>query len=204
MTNGENGHRIRAVEAVILTVRGHKVILDVDLAAWYGVEVKRLNEQVRRNRPRFPLDFVFQLAPQEVIDLRSQSATSSSGGIRLQSATALHGGRRYRPYAFTEHGAIMAATVLNNPRAVEMSIFVVRAFIRMREALLSRHETEQRLDQIEKILLVHDNSLRDLYEKIRPLLLPAPEAPQKEVTGFRVRERRALYGTRRQRRPTTG
>lgn len=98
--------------------------------------------------------------------------------------------------AFTEHGAIMAATVLNSPRAVEMSVFVVRAFVRMREELSSRRDMEKRLDQIENILLVHDNHLRDLFEKIRPLLLPPSEQPKKPI-GFQVRERRATYGIRK-------
>lgn len=97
--------------------------------------------------------------------------------------------------AFTEHGAIMAATVLNSPRAVEMSVFVVRAFVRMREELSSRRDMEKRLDQIEKILLVHDDHLRDLFEKIRPLLLPPPDEPKRPI-GFQLRERRAIYRVR--------
>ncbi len=101
------------VDDIILTIRGHKVILDSDLARIYGVEVKRLNEQVKRNRERFPEDFAFQITPQEVVDLKSQFATSSSDGMRSHLATAsAHGGRRKRPFAFTEHGAISVA----NPR----------------------------------------------------------------------------------------
>ena len=107
----------KPVESRILLLHGLKVILDSDLAELYGVEVKRLNEQVRRNIERFPPDFVFQLSPTELNNLRSQFATSSSG----------HGGRRHLPFAFTEHGAIMAATALNSKRAVKMSVFVVRA-----------------------------------------------------------------------------
>lgn len=169
-----------AVEDMILTVRDQKVILDADLAAMYGVPTKRLNEQVNRNRKRFPSDFIFQLTPQEVTDLRSQIATASKRNIR------------FLPYAFTEHGAIMAANVLNSPDAIRMSVFVVRVFIRMREQLLNRAELEKRLADIEKALMAHDSALRDLYQKIRPLLLP-PEPPQKEITGFRVRERRTIY-----------
>ena len=116
------------VESRILVLRDHKVILDTDLAELYGVSVKRLNEQVKRNEERFPADFMFQLTPTEHEALRSQFATSKQG----------RGGRRYPPYAFTEHGAIMAATVLNSERAVEMSVFVVRAFVRLRESLSRR------------------------------------------------------------------
>ena len=112
------------LEPRIVTIRGLKVILDADLAKIYGVPTKRLNEQIKRNPARFPEDFVFQLTEEETNNLRSQFATSS-----------LHGGRRYPPYVFTEHGSIMAATVLNSPKAIEMSVFVVRAFIKMRETL---------------------------------------------------------------------
>lgn len=113
------------VETQILLVRGQKVLLDSDLAALYGVEVRALNQAVKRNGERFPPDFVFQLTAKENRSLRSQIVMSK--GRR--------GGRRYFPYAFTEHGAVMAASVLNSPRAVEMSIFVVRAFVRLRETL---------------------------------------------------------------------
>lgn len=114
---------LEPVEPLLRELRGERVILDSDLARLYGVPTKRLNEQVRRNAERFPPDFCFQLEPQEVANLRSQIATSS------------YGGRRYLPYAFTEHGAIMAANVLNSPQAVQMSVFVVRAFLKMRAAL---------------------------------------------------------------------
>jgi hypothetical protein len=181
------------VEDVILTIRGHKVILDRDLAMLYGVEVKRLNEQVKRNRDRFPDDFAFQLTLQEVTNLKSQFATSSSPGVRSQIATAsAHGGRRKLPFAFTEHGAIMAATVLNSSKAVEMSVFVVRAFVKMREQLMATATLAKRLAEVENLLLTHDSTLRDLYQRIRPLLLPPPE-PAKTKIGFGVREARARY-----------
>ena len=160
----------------ILTIRGQKVILDSDLAAVYGVTTKRLKEQVRRNRERFPVDFAFLITRQEVAALRSQIATLDRGQHR-----------KYLPLAFTEHGAIMAATVLNSDRAVQMSVFIVRAFVRMRQAMLTRNEMEKRLDQIEKVLLVHDDSLKELYERIRPLLLP-PADPQKPRIGFHAQE----------------
>src|ERR1700758_797353 len=114
-----------SVESRILVLREQKVILDSDLSELYGVPVKRLNEQVKRNRERFPADFMFQVNAEELESLRSQNATSKPS----------RGGRRYAPYAFTEHGAIMAATVLNSERAVEMSVFVVRAFVRLRGML---------------------------------------------------------------------
>jgi len=161
------------VESLIHTVRGHKVILDSDLAEIYGVELRRLNEQVKRNADRFPDDFVFRLTPDEwekVGRLRSQNATLKRGQHR-----------KHPPYVFTEYGALMAANILKSKTAVSMSIYVVRAFIRMREELTSRRELEERLDQIEKILLVHDTQLKELFEKIRPLLLPLPEKPRKKI-----------------------
>jgi len=197
MTSPGKEYPIRAVEAVILTIRGQKVILDADLARIYRVPTKVLNQAVRRNRDRFPEDFLFQLAPEEVMDLRSQTVTSNDGGMRSQTVTGSgRGGRRYAPHAFTEHGAIMAATVLNSPEAVQMSVFVVRAFVKMREHLIQRAELERRLAEIEKTLIGHDAALHDVYRKLRPLLLPEPYTPPKEVKGFRVRERRARYGTR--------
>ncbi|MCG2660158.1 MAG: ORF6N domain-containing protein [Kiritimatiellae bacterium] len=189
------------------------------MARIYGVPTKRLNEQVRRNADRFPSDFVFQLTLEEAANLRSQIATSSLQHVaveddkcfRSQIATgSSYGGRRYLPYVFTEHGAIMAANVLNSPPAVQMSVFVVRAFIKMREHLLKGAEMEKRLADIEKVLLSHDTALRDLYQKIRPLLLPPPEPPRKQL-GFqacpskpegrsRVQESRAKYSVKRSRK----
>ena len=174
-----------SVQRFIQKIRGQRVILDSDLAVVYGVSVKRLNEQVRRNRDRFPDDFAFSLTPEEFASLRSQFATLKRGQHR-----------KYLPYAFTEHGAIMAANVLRSRRAVEISVFVVRAFVKMREHLLSRSEMEKRLLQIENVLLAHDDSIRDLYDKLRPLMLPPPE-PEKKPIGFQVRERRARYGRTR-------
>jgi hypothetical protein len=159
----------------ILTLRGHKVILDIDLAGIYGVETRVLKQAVRRNIAKFPVDFMFILTREEAISvarLRSQTVTLKQGQHI-----------KHLPFAFTEHGAIMAATVLNSDRAVQMSVFIVRAFIQMRQAMLSRYEMEKRLDQIEKILLVHDDSLKDLYERIRPLLLPPPARDEPRI-GF--------------------
>lgn len=163
------------IESVIRTMRGHKVLLDEDLASIYGVATKFLNRAVKRNIERFPEDFVFQLTAKENIALRCQNGTSKHG----------RGGRRYLPYAFTEYGAIMAANVLNSRLAVQMSVFVVRAFIKMREQLLNRVEMEKRLTTIEKTLLSHDAALKDLYQKIRPLFLPLPDPPRKQI-GFQA------------------
>lgn len=148
----------------ILVLRNQKVILDTDLAELYGVPVKRLNEQVKRNPQRFPPDFLFTLTSEEYQDLKSQNATSSSK----------HGGRRYLPNAFTEHGAIMAASVLNSKRAVEMSIFVVRAFVRMREALVVNQKVVSKLSELEERLDEHDDQIHDLVEAIRELMAPPP------------------------------
>ena len=153
-----------SVESRILVLREQKVILDSDLAELYGVPVKRLNEQVKRNQERFPPDFMFRLSAEESDALRSQSATSKTG----------RGGRRYAPYAFTEHGAIMAATVLNSERAVEMSVFVVRAFVRLREMLATNHQLASKIDELEQRLDTHDASIQELIEAIRELMAPEP------------------------------
>ena len=171
---------------VIRTIRGQRVILDFDLAAIYGVETRNLNKAIQRNRTRFPDDFLFQLAREEVGNLMFQIGTSSGGW----------GGRRKLPYAFTEHGAIMAATVLNSPKAVEMSVFVVRAFVKMREQLLATATLAKRLAEVEKDLLIHDAALRELFEQIRPLLLPPPDPPRNPI-GFSVNERPGTYRVRR-------
>src|SRR5271166_1514388 len=132
----------RPVENRILFFRRRKVLLDSDLAELYCVTVKRLNEQVKRNAERFPEDFMFRLTPAENTLLRSQIATSNTG----------RGGRRYPPFAFTEHGAIMAASVLNSPRAVEMSVFVVRAFVRLNEMLASNGELAAKVMELDRRL----------------------------------------------------
>jgi hypothetical protein len=152
------------VASKILVLRNQKVILDADLAELYGVPVKRLNEQIKRNRHRFPPDFLFTVTRQEYKNLRSQNATSSSA----------YGGRRYLPHAFTEHGAIMAATVLNSKRAIEMSVFVVRAFVQMRQALVVNQHLVSKLSELEARLDSHDADIQDLVEAMRELLSPVP------------------------------
>jgi phage regulator Rha-like protein len=160
------------VESRILILRRQRVILDSDLAELYDVTVKRLNEQIRRNRERFPADFMFLLTAEEHKSLRSQIATSKKG----------RGGRRYPPYAFTEHGAIMAATVLNSKRAIEMSVFVVRAFVRMREMLAKNRQLAAKIDELDRRLETHDSAIQDLIEAIKELMIP--EAVPRRKIGF--------------------
>lgn len=178
------------ISSCIFTVRGQKVILDVDLARLYGVETKVLNQAIKRNIERFPPDFMFSVTKEEsqaIYSLRSQIVTLETKGHF-----------RYPPRAFTEHGAIMAANVLNSPQAIEMGVFVVRAFVKLREQFLNRAELETRLNKIERELSGHDAALRELYRQIRPLLLPPQDPPRKRI-GFDVKERRARYGTRKNR-----
>jgi ORF6N domain len=173
------------IERRIYSIRGVRVILDADLAVLYGVSTKRLNEQFRRNRRRFPDDFAFQLTAEEASSLRSQFATASLAprSIRSQNATASKRNVRYRPYAFTEHGALQAANILNSANAVHMSVFVIRAFVKMREHVAINAAILKRLAEIDKSLLVHDSALRDIYQKLLPLLSPPPDPPRRKI-GF--------------------
>jgi hypothetical protein len=163
-----------AVESRILLLRHQRVILDTDIADLYGVPVKVLNQQVKRNRERFPADFVFRLTSKEDAVLRSQFVTSKQG----------RGGRRYAPYAFTEHGAIMAATVLNSERAVQMSVFVVRAFVRLREMLATNRKLAGKIDELENRLDTHDSTIQDLIDAIKELM--KPEDPPRKSIGFQI------------------
>jgi hypothetical protein len=171
----------------IFTVRGQRVMLDRDLAALYGVPTMVFNQAIKRNRARFPGDFVFQLTRDEFGALKSQFVISRRepaaplGSPRV--STTRHGGTRKIPWAFTEHGAIMAATILRSPRAVAMSVYVVRAFIRMREELLAHAVILKRLAQHDKKLMEHDHVLQDVVEKLLPLLEPPPPPPKPRI-GF--------------------
>ena len=189
--------QIERIEHRIYTVRGQRVMLDSDLAAVYGVTTKRLNEQVKRNRERFPADFGFQLTLGEVRELarsRSQFATLKRG----QNI-------KYRPYAFTEHGAIMAATVLNSPQAVQMSVFVVRAFVKMRVVLSDNRELARKLAALEKELKerldLHDAAIVSILQRMMEIIDPPalPEPPKKQI-GFQVKEGKVRYAVRRKAR----
>ena len=174
---------IQTVEKTIHLVRGQRVMLDSDLARIYGVSTMRLNEQLRRNKKRFPSDFAFQLTREEFTNLISQFAISRS-----------HGGRRKLPWAFTEHGAIMLASVLNSAVAIDASVRVVRAFVRLREIISANAELAAKFAQLERRLDSHDEAIAQLFAAIRQLLAPAPE--KKREIGFHVRERRATYRAR--------
>jgi hypothetical protein len=177
------------LEPLILGVRGHRVVLDADLARLYGVSTKRFNEAFRRNQERFPNDFALRLSARELKNLRSQFAISrlqvpdSSTGMWSQFATTYQRRHGHLPWAFTEHGALMAANILRSDRAVQMSVFVVRAFVRLREQIASNSAILKRLAEIDKTLLQHDAALRDVYQKLLPLLQPPP-APPKRSIGF--------------------
>ena len=173
------------IARAILVLRGHRVLLDAELAALYGVSTKRLNEQVKRNAARFPADFIFRLTPTETVALnRSQNATGSQK----------HRDPRFAPYAFTEHGAIMAATILNSPRAVEMSVYVVRAFVQLREMLASNRELARRFAQLEtrldKKLTIHDEAIAAILAAIRQLM--HPPVPKRRPIGFTADLRRKV------------
>lgn len=159
------------VDNLILEIRGQKVITDADLARLYEVETKRLNEQVKRNMERFPEDFMFQLSEDEFHVLKSHFATSSWGG------------RRSLPYVFTEHGAIMAASVLNSPRAVEMSVYVVRAFVNLRAHILQYKELSQKVSELEAKLGKHDENIVAIVNALK--LLMEPPKPKKKEIGFK-------------------
>ena len=172
------------IEHQILVIRGQKVMVDADLAELYDVETKRFNEAIKRNAARFPADFMFQLTDDESASLRSQIAT-------LKTGRGQH--RKYLPYVFTEHGSIMAAMVMNSPRALEVSVYVVRAFVRLREASLQHQDLAKRLteleDKTEAIDARHDNfsqntraQLRQVLEALKELRNP-PELPKRPI-GF--------------------
>ena len=168
---------LKEIEIPITTIRGQRVLLDSDLAALYGVSTGRFNEAVSRNMKRFPEDFAFSLSPDEVLLLISQNAISKPA----------RGGRTKPPRVFTEHGALMAASILNSERAISMSVYIIRAFVEIREKLAANSTILKRLAEIDHTLLIHDASLRDIYQKLKPLIDPpaAPAAPKRQI-GFRA------------------
>ena len=195
----------------IFTIRGEKVILDHDLAAVYGVETKALNQAVKRNAHRFPPDFIFRLTKEEDEALRRQIGASKGKGNRSQSVTGSqkHRDPRYLPYAFTEHGAIMAATGLNCPPAGHMSVVCVRGCGRMRAALTGSRKLARKLAALDKEvkarLDTHDAAIVDILARIMDLIDPPelPPKPPKKQIGFGVREKRAKYGTGTQKKGAT-
>ena len=168
------------IAPLILSLRDQRVILDADLARVYGVETRALNQAMKRNQDRFPADFMFDLAREEILRI-SQTVTSLR---RLRFSKQVR--------AFTEHGALMAAMVLSSPRAVAMSVYVIRAFVQMREEQAASAAILKRLAEIDKTLLTHDAALRDIYHKLLPLLSPPPDPPRKEIGRASCRERVCL------------
>jgi ORF6N domain len=177
--------RNKAPAIRILTIRDHKVVLDSDLAYVYGVPTKVLNQAFRRARTRFPRDFAFQLSADEYDLMRSQLVTASPAEytIRSQAVTGYRRNIRYRPWAFTEHGALQVANILRSDRAIAMSVYVIRAFIELRERVATNAAILKRLAEIDKSLLEHDTALREIYQKLLPLLAPSPEPPRRQI-GF--------------------
>jgi phage regulator Rha-like protein len=177
MTKSNTPVLVEGIVRAILVLRGHRVLLDTELAALYDVSVKRFNEQVRRNRQRFPADFMFQLTAEESRALRSQIAT-------LKSSRGQH--RKYLPYAFTEQGVAMLSSVLRSGRAIAVNIQIMRAFVRMRELLISNRELAEKLDQLEarleKKLASHDEAIAAILSAIRELMNPTP--PKHRGIGF--------------------
>jgi hypothetical protein len=200
-SNKDLAIQVGRLDHLIYEIRGQKVMLDADLADIYGVPTKRLNEQVKRNRDRFPSEFAFQLTREEFTNLKSQFAASTN---RSQFATGSqkHRDPRFLPWVFTEHGAIMAANVLNSPQAVQMSVFVVRAFLKMRVALSDNREQARKLAALEKELKdrldVHEAAIVTILQRVMDIIDPPalPEPPKKDI-GFRVKEAKGRYVARR-------
>jgi len=173
------------IEKSIFLIRAHRVMLDFHLAGLYGVETKNLNRTVKRNLDRFPDDFMFQLTAEEVANLRFQIGTSSFG----------HGGRRYAPYVFTEQCVAMLSSILKSKQAVNVNIAIMRAFVRLREALSLHKDLAHKLAELERKIESHDESISTLFDAIRRLMTP-PDKPQKEI-GFHIKEDSIPYRTKR-------
>jgi len=185
---------VEVIEQRILLIRGQRVMLDADLAGLYGTTTKRLNEQVKRNRGRFPEDFMFQLTKKE----KAEVVAICDHLAKLKFSPVL-------PNAFTEHGAIMVASVLNTKRAIQVSVFVVRAFVKLREMLSTHKELAHKLAELERKLQNHDESIRSLVVAIRQLMAPPESEPPKKRIGFLVEEPHVPYksskGFKKQKRP---
>jgi hypothetical protein len=181
MRNAKPLMPLELVERTILVIRDQKVIIDADLARLYGVTTKRLNQQVSRNRDRFPADFMFQLNSEE----KAKVVANCDHLSKLKFSPVL-------PSAFTEHGAIMAASVLNTPRAIEASVFVVRAFVKLREMISNHVQMAIKLRELEERLQGHDERFDQVFAAIRHLMTP-PDPPRKRI-GFEVDKPKARYG----------
>ncbi len=196
------------IAQTVVVFRGHKVMLDFDLAALYGVATKTLNQAVKRNRARFPADFMLRLTAAETSILKSQFVISNpeaTAGERItpswsQSVTSprKYRGATYRPYAFTEQGVAMLSSVLKSERAVKVNIAIMRAFVKLREALETNRELAKKFSELEKRVGKHDHEIGAIIEAIRQLMAPA-ETPKREI-GFHVREKSPRYRTRRKTR----
>ena len=207
MTEKLARYNSQALEPVILTIRGQKVVLDMELARIYGVTTKVFNQAVKRNKRKFPADFMFRLTLEEFEGLRSQFATLNRS--QIVTGSQRHRNPRYLPNAFTEHGAVMAANILRSDRAIQMSVFVVRAFIRMRQMLIEQRGLARKLAALEEELTarldVHETAINEILGQIRRLLSspPEPEPPKKRI-GFLVEEPHVAYeslrGSKKQRR----
>lgn len=195
MQNTSETPGLPPLEPLILTIRGHRVILDADLARLYGVNTKALNQALKRNINRFPSDFAFQLIPEEVESLnRSQFVTGSGGALAERWSQFVTTSGQFRrashlPWAFTEHGALMAANILKNDRAAEMSVYVVRAFVRLRQIVLEHEVLARRVSDMEVSLRTHGEALVDIYDKLEPLLDPPEERKPDRPMGFTKEDR---------------
>ena len=207
MTEKLARYNSQALEPVILTIRGQKVVLDMELARIYGVTTKVFNQAVKRNKKKFPADFMFRLTVEEYENSRSKFANSKRS--QFVTGSQRHRNPRYVPYAFTEHGAVMAANILRSPKAIQMSVFVVRAFIRMRQMLTEQRDLARKLAELEKELTarldIHETAITEVMGQIRQLLSPPPEPePPKKRIGFLVEEPhvpyKSLKGSKKQRR----
>jgi hypothetical protein len=174
------------IESLIFIMRGQRVMLSTDLAPLYGVEPKALAQAVKRNRSRFPPDFMFHLHRKELAILKSQFVTSSWGGAR-----------RAPPLAFTEQGVAMLSSALRSERAIQINVAIMRAFVKLREALSAHRDLAAKLAELERTLAGHDTDIQNLFDAIHQLMTP-PAPPTKEI-GFHVKEGRVGYGSRRQR-----
>jgi hypothetical protein len=192
MKNSKDLVPVELIERKIFLIRAQKVMLDRDLAELYEVSTKALNQAVKRNADRFPYDFAFQLTSKEAATfLKSQMAISNEKDMRSQIVTASKRNIRFRPYAFTEHGAMMAANILRSPQAAKMSVYVVRAFVRLRQMLSTHTDLARRLEELEQ---KYDSQFKIVFDAIRALMAE-PEQTKRKI-GFVAKEQRTGYAAK--------